>query len=118
MTEPVSELRVKIVDAVRAKLNFDSYELDPTTLGLEGLKVLESLPAYLERMWVKPYPHIKGSVFSGMKELCVVGGFMQGESKEVKVLVIYLERPVSSDGVFDFGLVSINQLLRMKKEAS
>ena len=31
MTEPVSELRVKIVDAVRAKLNFDSYELDPTT---------------------------------------------------------------------------------------
>jgi hypothetical protein len=48
-----------------------------------------------------------------MKEIGIVGGFIS-TSDCTKALVIYTERPVSADGVFDFGLVSIAQIKPVK----
>ena len=111
-----SQLRTQIVDRVRAKINFAEYELDPASLTLADLDQICSAPELLELCWVKTHDKVPGSAYNGMKELAVVGGYMRGGAEQIKALIIYMERPEMTDGVFDFELVAADRVRRIRKE--
>ena len=115
MEEP-SQLRVQIVDRVRAKINFAEFELDPETLELADLDQICAVPELLELCWVNTHQRVPGSAYNGMKELAVVGGYMRGSAGQIKVLAVYMERPETEDGAFDFELVDAVCVRRIRKE--
>lgn len=110
--ENISSLRIEIVEAVRNKIQFHQYELTEDEIGEHS--EIHACPAFLQRCWIKTHPKFRGSMFSGMKEMGLIGGFMPSDIG-LKVLVIYTERPVSPDGVFDFGLVPLDQVRFFKE---
>lgn len=87
-----SKLRSESVALLKSKLNFSAYEAKLDALDMEEIDALLSIPEVMDLCLIKPDRVKCGSVFSGLREPAIVCGFMK--DKELKVLVIYHERPL------------------------
>jgi hypothetical protein len=102
---------------VRESINFHKFELDTSTLSLEEIDLLLSLPQVDSGCVIKTNPNNKsGSAFAQMREYGIIAGFMRGHDASIRVLVVYTERP-NADGTFQYGFVACSQIKHAPKKA-
>ncbi len=102
-------------ERVRNAINFHKFELDLSTLSVEEIDLLLSLPQVDSGCTIKTNPNKSGSAFSRMKEYGIIAGFMRGHDKSIRVLVVYTERP-NDDDTFEYGFVSTSQIKHTPKK--
>ncbi len=98
-----------IAEAVRTKIKFEKFSIQPDDLSLEEIDLLLSLPEVDTGCRVRRAKNKSGSAFDQMWEMGIVCGFMRGSDKSLRVLVVYTERP-EADGSYDFGFVATSQV--------
>jgi hypothetical protein len=98
---------------VRDAIGFDRYSLRYSELTVEEIDIVLALPQVDQPCLIKRKANRSGSSFDSMKEYGVVAGLMRGNKYEIKVLVVYAERP--TDDGYEYGLVDANQVKSIVK---
>ena len=100
-------------EAVRERIEFDKFKLDPSSLTVEEIDMLLHLPEMDAGCLVRTNPPNKsGSAFSQMYEHCILAGFMRS-GFSIKALVVHTERQ-DADGSYDYSMVPLNHI-KVKK---
>jgi hypothetical protein len=98
-------------EAVRLSINFAKFAVTPEDLTSEEVDLLLTLPESDTGCRIRQAKNKSGSAFQQMWELGIVCGFMRGSEGNLRVLVVYTERP-NADGSYDFGFVDTKQVAR------
>ena len=101
-----------IAQRVRDAINFEQYAVPVSELSTQEIDLLLTLPQVDSGCMVRVNPNKSASAFAQMKEHALIGGFMRGSQGNLRVLVIYTERPDGNN--FEYGFVDPSQIFKRK----
>jgi hypothetical protein len=98
-----------LAQAVRDRLRLEHFQLHTSEMSLEEIKLLLTLPQIDEGCVVKRAKTKSRSAFDSMREFGIIAGFLRGADKQIKILIVYTERP---DGdCYEYGFVNPSQIV-------